>query len=126
MDKNYIKEIANTILEQLRGTVGSLTMMSWGILKIYATEFENMPALAIVVDARLFKGTVIVAYNEGIDYYELYLRYNSNDVRKVAEDLDFTQFGELIDRTIEVGENKAEYEKFCQEEGAKLFGGKFD
>ena len=58
-----------------------------------------MPALRFLVNGRLHKGIVIVALNEGTDYCEIYLQ-DKDGKKKVAEDLDFTQFSDFIDRTI--------------------------
>ena len=71
----------------------------------------------------LHKGAVIISLDEASDYYKLYL-INKEGVRKVAEDLDFTQLGETIDRAIEKGDNEEDYMAFCEQERIKLITGK--
>jgi hypothetical protein len=50
---------------------------------------------------------------------------DASGTRKVAEDIDFEQLGEVIDRHIERGENAAEYNAFCEAEYRKLMRGDF-
>jgi hypothetical protein len=50
---------------------------------------------------------------------------DASGTRKVAEDIDFEQLGEVIDRHIERGENAAEYNAFCETEYRKLMRGDF-
>jgi hypothetical protein len=76
------------------------------------------------VNGRLHKGAVFIALNEGVDYYEIFLQ-DASGTRKVAEDIDFEQLGEVIDRHIERGENAAEYNAFCEAEYRKLMRGDF-
>lgn len=121
MDNNRILNIAETIRQQLVGMTPMNILMSWGISKVSATVIDNMAALKLQVNGRLHKGSVIIALNEGTDYYEIYLRDKDNNTRKVAEDIDFTQLGDTIDTEIECGKDKAEYDKFCEEQRYLLF-----
>lgn len=120
MDKNFVIHIANTIAEQLMGLTPKDVIFSWGVEKIYATEYNEMACLALNVNGRLHKGEVIIAYNEGTDYYEIFLIDTKGEVVKKIEDVDFTQLGEIIDRYVERGDNEQEYLEFCENERKKL------
>ena len=94
--------------------------LSWGIKEFAATLYRDLPALRIKVNGRLHAGYVIVALN-GSDYYEVYL-VKGMEVECVNEEVCFDELGDVIDRAIESGTNKAEYDKFCEQERQKLFG----
>jgi len=70
-----------------------------------------MATLMFKVNGRLFKGNVLISYNE-MDYYEIYLK-----------DANGNQLGDIIDKTIERGTDAKEYEAFCKNEHAKLMRG---
>lgn len=112
MEKEYVMYVAETARKQLLGMTPAPVIMSWGISGLYATEFKDMPALGIKVNGRLFKGLVIIALN-GSDYYEVYLT-NETETRLVSDEVCFDELGELIDRHIERGEDKEEYDRFCE------------
>ena len=113
MDKEYLLEVVETIKSQLLGTTPINTIMSWGVSGFIATNFKEMPTLMFPVSGRLFTGFVMVALNEGADYYEIFLR-NEDGIRHLATDVCFEDFGLLIDIA---------YEAFCQEQWKKLLTG---
>jgi hypothetical protein len=126
MESERIIEIAETIRHQLLSLTPMDVVLSWGIEGIlYATVIDDMAALKFSVNGRLHKGSVIIALNEGVDYYEVFLQDDSG-IRKVAEDVCFEQLGEVVDRHIESGDDKAEYNAFCEAEGRKLLHGVCD
>jgi hypothetical protein len=98
--------------------------MSWGINKLTATTIDGMAALKFNVRGRLHRGSVIIAYDEGSDYYQIFLR-DANGDRKIAEDVDFESLSSIIDRHVETGDNAEEYSQFCHEEFRKLMHGDF-
>ncbi len=116
-EKEHVMSVAETIREQLFGLTSPAILMSWGISRLAATIIDGMAALSLRVNGRIHKGEVIIALNEGVDYYEIYLREDSEerDTLKIAEDVDFTQLSEIIDEAIESGTDKEEYYKFCDE-----------
>ena len=122
MDVEYIKRVADSIREQLFTLTPVNVIMSWGLSGMVATNHNDMPSLRLMVSGRLHKGAVIISLDEASDYYKLYLM-NKEGVRKVAEDLDFTQLGETIDRAIEKGDDDEEYMAFCEQERIKLMSG---
>lgn len=122
MTPEFIKQTAETIRQQLFGLTALNVICSWGIeLPLLATIVNGMAALKFKVDARLHKGYVIIALNEGVDYYELFLQKQGEKPERVCTDLDFTQLGDIIDEKIESGTDKAEYDAFCEAERRKLF-----
>lgn len=122
IDRQHILNVAETIRQQLVGLTPMNVLMSWGISSLAATLMANMPALKFKVNGRLHKGEVIVALNEGVDYYEIYLQ-DSKETRRIAEDVDFTQLGDIIDTAIESGTDPKEYEKFCEENLIRVLSG---
>lgn len=122
MDKEYVMQIADTIRQQLLTTTPMNVICSWGALHGFiATVNKDMATLMFKVNGRLFKGYVLISYNE-LDYYEIYLK-DSNGIRLVHEEVYFDQLGDIIDETIERGTDAKEYEAFCENEHAKLMRG---
>jgi len=124
MDKKEVTATVKTIMEQLVGTTNRNVLFSWGILRCEAILFKNMATLQLKVDARLFSGYVLISYNAGSDYYEIYLK-KGEEVRCVSERSFFDEMGEIIDREIESGTNAEEYNKFCENELYKLISGEY-
>lgn len=122
MDKEYVMQIADTIRQQLLATTPMNVILSWGALHGFiATVNKGMATLMFKVNGRLFKGYVLISYNE-MDYYEIYLK-DANGVRLVHEEVYFDQLGDIIDETIERGTDAEEYEAFCKAEKVKLMRG---
>lgn len=120
MEKEYIMQVAQTVKEQLVTLNPMPVLMSWGIEEFAATLYRDLPALRLKVNGRLHTGFVIVVLN-GSDYYEVYL-VKGIEVKCVNDEVCFDELGDVIDRAIESGTDKAEYDKFCEQERAKLFG----
>lgn len=118
MDKEYVLKVAETAKNQLLATTPMNVVLSWGVEKFTATVFKEMPALKFKVNGRLFKGFVVVALNSS-DYYEIYL-VNYQETKCVTDRAFFNEVGEIIDKAIESGTNKAEYEQFCQQQWYEL------
>lgn len=124
MNKDYVMQIANEAARQLLATTPKNVLFSWGAFYGFrATIYRDMAALKFRVNGRLFQGDVIIAYNEN-DTYEVYLK-NEDGTRLVKDDVYFDEMGEVIDVAIERGENKAEYDAFCEGERIKLMHGCF-
>lgn len=119
MDKEYVMQVANTAREQLLAITPMNVILSWGIEKFIATVYQDMPALKFKVNGRLFKGFVTIALS-GSDYYEIYLTDESG-TKCISDEVCFDEMGSLLDRTIECGEDKAEYNKFCEAQLKNVF-----
>ncbi len=113
-------QVAQTVKKQLMTLTPIPVLMSWGIEEFATTLYRDLPALRLKVNGRLHAGYVIVVLN-GSDYYEVYL-VKGMDVECVNEEVCFDELGSVIDRAIESGTDKAEYDKFCEQERQKLFG----
>lgn len=120
MEEEYVMEVVQTTKKQLMVLTPTPVLMSWGIEEFAATIYKEMPALGIKVNGRLHAGYVIIALN-GSDYYEVYL-LNGKGVVCINEEVCFDELGDVIDRAIERGTDKAEYDNFCDEQWAELFG----
>ncbi len=118
MDKEYVLLVAETAKNQLLATTPMTVVLSWGVERFIATVFKEMPALKFKVNGRLFQGVVIVALNSS-DYYEIYLM-NDHETKCLTDRAFYDQVGEIIDRTIESGTNKTEYEQFCRQQWIEL------
>ena len=115
MDKEYVMYIAKTIMEQIKAAVPE-GFLCWNLQGGFlATVYKEMAALAFDVNARLFKGRVIVAYDGGLDTYELWLRDMDGNEKCVGTDIYCDQIGEFIDTAVEVGNDPEEYRKFLDE-----------
>lgn len=121
MNKEYVMQVAKTIKEQLVSLTPMPILMSWGIKEIVATLYDDMPALRFKVNGRLHAGNVIIALN-GSDYYEVYLQ-DDKGTECLNEEVYFDELGDVIDRAIESGTDKEEYDKFCHQQLAVLLGG---
>lgn len=115
-------QTAETTRLQLLATTPANTFLSWGIEKFIGTVYNNMPALAIRVNGRLFAGTVVIAYNEGADQYEIYL-LDCSGAKCIADSCYCDQLGNIIDEAIERGKDIDEYHRFCEQERQRLFRG---
>lgn len=114
MDKEYILDTAETIRQQLVATTPFNIICSWGALHGFnATVHNGMAALKFKVNGRLFKGDVVIAYNEGGDFYEVYL-VNEQETQRVGGEVYFDEMGDLIDEAVERGENPEEYQEFIK------------
>ena len=122
MDKDYVTQIADTIAQQLLATTPKNVLFSWGAFYGFrAAIYNDMAALRFKVNGRLFKGDVIIAYNDN-DTYEVYLK-NEDGARLVKDDVYFDEMSDVIDIAIERGENINKYRAFCESERQKLMHG---
>ena len=121
MDKERIMRNADTAVRQLLASVQPSVLLSWGIQQPFiATEHKEMSAVKFKVNGRLHKGYVIIALNEGDDYYEIYLQ-KGDETTLVKDEVCFDELGTVIDEAIESGTDKEEYEKFCEAQLERLF-----
>lgn len=123
MNKDYVMRTVQTIKDQLLSFTPMPVFMSWGVSEFVATVFQELPALRIKVNGRLHAGYVVIALN-GSDYYEVYLLKEDDDNTKcVNEEVCFDELGDVIDRAIESGADKEEYDNFCDQQLKALLAG---
>lgn len=119
MEEKYVMQVAQTVKKQLMALTPMPVLMSWGIEEFAAVIYKGLLALRIKVNGRLHAGYVIIVLN-GSDYYEVYLQKDKS-VECINEEVCFNELGDVIDRAIESGTDKAEYDKFCEQEWQNLF-----
>ena len=119
MEKENVMQVAQIIKEQLVALTPITFLMACGVEELAATLYRDWPALRSNLNGRLHAGYVIVVLN-GSDYYEVYL-VKGMDVECVNNEVCFDELGGVIDRAIESGTDKAEYDKFCEQERQNLY-----
>ena len=111
LTKEYVLSVAETISTQLRALTPTNVLLSWGISKAFATQISvalgndeiYMAALAIQVQGFCYDGLVLIAYDEGSDYYRIYTRSKDGSLDQKFMDVGFDQMSELLDQLIEKG-----------------------
>lgn len=104
--------VATEIWNQVLSGVGIWAVMSWGVSKKVACEYNGMPALQIRVSGLIHKGWVVVALNYGTDTYEVDLVSVSGKLKKHHDEVYCDNLGWLIDREVERGEmSEQEYKR---------------
>jgi hypothetical protein len=112
LSKEYVQEVAETILQQLTGTTQPMVMFSWGMEKLLATQviehsngdYYHMAALSFIVHGFNYKGKLLVAYDEGVDYYRILGTDEEGELVTLLHDICFDQLGEVLDQIIEKGD----------------------
>lgn len=118
--KDEVLEIVNTIREQIRMTTPTNVFWSWGVSKLFATMYNNMPTLALRVSGLLHKGWVYVSYDCGTDTYTVTLLSVQKKVKKTITEVYFDELGEIIDTNIERGTmSDKQYHKRAMADSAK-------
>lgn len=95
--------VATEIWRQIRCGVGVTVLMSWGLSKRVATEYNGMPALQMRVTGLQHKGWVYVCYNYGMDAYEVFFVTVRGTVKRHLDEVYADNLGEILDRYIERG-----------------------
>lgn len=128
LSKEYVCSVAGTIWSQLLHTTSLNVLGSWGIETKYATQIVRkindsdlaMACLVLKVNGRLFKGEVVIALDEGVDYYRIYFN-TVNGLEEKSNDICFDELGSILDSMIEKGDmSDEEYDKFSKEELMKM------
>ena len=99
--------IAQTIISQIKATVGTNSLLCWGFRspKAFGEKSfgENFGGVFFQVSGLLFKGKVMVklAYNDTYTVEFGTLRKGEWKAKKVIEDVYCDQLGEIIDDNVE-------------------------
>lgn len=115
LSKEHLEEVAQTILDQIIGTTTWDVRGSWGMSNPRYTQYQDFPALIFSVNGFLFSGEVIVALDEGLDVYRLYLWDKVNEPQLVNESVYCDELGDVIDRHVEKGESEALYNQHLKQ-----------
>jgi len=104
--------VAETILAQIKETVGMNVYFSWGAHALKSMTQENLESLDINngrgallfrVSGHHYKGQVLVVLN-GKDLYDIYfcsIRVGTIKISEKVTDLYFDQIGDFIDKKVE-------------------------
>ena len=103
-DPAYINSVVGTIFDQIKATTTWSVRGSWGAHSWQATLYKGMPALVFKCSGLLQKGWVYVAYNEGMDVYEVILVNTRGRETTHIPEVYCDELGYLLDREIERGE----------------------
>lgn len=121
MNKQYIIDVANTILQQIKAMTPVNVFFSWGVSKLTAQSFYLddmlMAALIMQVNGFNFSGLVIITLDECVDYYRIYTaKDRSMQPELYMTDVDWEMLPNILDELIETGgKSTEEYEKQVDE-----------
>lgn len=96
-------ELVNTIYRQIFISASPQQVMSWGLHSLKGIDFMGMVTLSFKVNGFIFKGEVLISYNNGEDLYEIRFR-KDNTITKTICEVYCDMLGEILDREIEIGD----------------------
>lgn len=103
-------ELVNTIYRQIFISATHQQAMSWGLHSLKGIDFMGMVTLSFKVNGFIFKGEVLISYNNGLDLYEVRFR-KDNTITKTICEVYCDMLGEILDREIEIGDmTSSEYQ----------------
>jgi hypothetical protein len=109
MDAEYINDTAQNILSIIRS--GGPVTWSWGPESFQATAYKGMAALRFSVDGFVHKGEVVVAYNGGMDLFEVYCLGADGNVTASRDEVYFDELVDAIDQLVEKDCPDKEYDE---------------
>ena len=115
-------QVANEINRQIRCSVTTDVVMSWGVYKRVATIYNDMATLALLVSGILHKGWVYVSLDEGRDCYIItLLSVDRKTVVGVRDEVYCEELGSVIDSLVERKQEwtDEEYKKLALEDSEK-------
>lgn len=102
MEQEFVLKIANEINRQIRCSVTTDVVISWGVSKRMAAVYNDMATLALRVSGVLHKGWVYVSLDEGRDVYIVtLLSADKKKVVSVHDEVYCEDLGGLIDSLVE-------------------------
>lgn len=102
MEQEFVLKITNEINRQIRCSVTTDVVISWGVSKRMATVYNDMATLALRVSGVLHKGWVYVSLDEGRDVYIVtLLSADKKKVVSVHDEVYCEDLGGLIDSLVE-------------------------
>ena len=114
--------VATEIWRQIRASLTVSELMSWGLSKRVATEYNGMPALQMRVTGLQHKGWVYVALDYGRDVYEVFFVSVRGVVKNHLDEVYCDNLGDVLDRNIErgYGSESAYYKAAMADSNRKL------
>ena len=119
MNTEYRDKICHYIIRILN--YAKPILWSWGPEEYYNIEYNNMPALKFKVNGFLHKDDVVIAYNEGLDCFEIYCLDKSGKVVKSRDNIYLDELVETIDCLVEKDCSLEEYYDQVRESFHKFF-----
>lgn len=102
MEQEFVLKVANEINRQIRCSVRTDIVMSWGVSKRVATVYKDRATLALRVSGVLHDGWVYVSLDEGCDVYIVtLLSADKRTVVKVHDEVYCEDLGGVIDSLVE-------------------------
>lgn len=102
MEQEFVLKVANEINRQIRCSVRTDIVMSWGVSKRVATVYKDRATLALRVSGVLHDGWVYVSLDEGRDVYIVtLLSADKRTVVKVHDEVYCEDLGGVIDSLVE-------------------------
>lgn len=110
LEKRYMRTIVNTIVSRLIHTTSMAAINSWHITGMNAMQVVKevagkdiaMAALVLQVSGSLYKGNVIVAYNDSVGRCSIYCEREGIS-EECSCDVPFDELGEVLDTIIDTG-----------------------
>lgn len=104
-------EVAQEIYRQIKATFNINVIWSWGMEKIQALTYREMPSLTFKVNGFNHKGWVVISLNGGKDLYNIYLLDHLQNLKQIILDL-FCEDLKILDTLIETGDmSEREYKE---------------
>lgn len=107
MDEQFFTETVKYTYQVL--TQHPKYLMSWGVVEMKGIIYNEMASVLFTVNGFLHKGDVIVAYNGGTDYFEVYLLDKDRKVVGSSVDICFEELVSTIDQMVETKVEDADY-----------------
>ncbi len=101
----YVNEIAQYITTIFKNNM--VIVMSWGFDEAKASVYKDMASLEFSVSGFLYQGKVIVSYNQGVDYFEIFT-FEKDSVKNHDTNICFDELVSKLDVIIETTDSKSE------------------
>ena len=84
-------------------------LWSWGAENFRNVEYNEMPAVRFKVNGFLHKNDVVIAYNGGADYFEVFCLDANDEVVKSKDDVYLDELIGVVDMFVEKDCTEQEY-----------------
>lgn len=116
----FTKQVAETILQQVKNWGDISVYWSWGVDKLFRCEFDGKSGMMMRVHGFKLEGWVIILLNEGSDTYEIYTQkgklFNLAKVQFAKDDVYCDELQNIVDRLVETGDmTEDQYSKKVEE-----------
>lgn len=95
-------------------------LWSWGAENFRNIEYRDMPAVQFTVNGFIHKGDVVIAYNGGCDYFEVFCLDANEAVVKSKDDVYLDELVGVVDGLVEKDCSQPQYNAQIKEWGATI------